>query len=149
MSYSWTGSQRPHSSFQLGTAPVDKHRGNCTAQTLGDVKDLLLRQMIGHRQIPFCQVAAWLHSGPLLRLSHWLRFLSIRQKWCRESIMALLCSVTACWKPLSYQTWSSEPRKTSGSCYCCDISQQGALTVADVQGFTPHLKKNISHIVEA
>lgn len=28
MSYSWTGSQGPHGSFQLGTAPVDKHREN-------------------------------------------------------------------------------------------------------------------------
>lgn len=43
----------------------------------------------------------------------------------------------------------ASPEKPTGSCYCCSASQQVALAVANVQGFTPHLKKNIRHIVRS
>lgn len=136
--------------FQLEDSSQSINTEKTEAQAVGEVKGLPLRQKLGHRQIRFSLAVAWLYSRSW-HLSDWLRLLSIRKKWCREAIMALLCSVTVRWKPLSYQTWSSEPRKTSGSCYRCNISQQGALAVGHVQGFTPRiiLKKNTSLIVEA
>lgn len=124
--------------FRLEDSSQSINTEKTEAQAVGDVKGLPLRQKLGHRQIRLSLAVAWLYSR-FWRLSDWLRLLSIRKKWCREAIMALLCSVTVRWKPLSYQTWSSEPRKTSGSCYRCNISQQGALAVAHVQGFTSRI----------
>lgn len=71
--------------FQLGTAPVDKHRENYAAQTLRDVKDRLLRKKIGHRQIPFYQAVARLQRlpAPLPLAQAFIRQIEVVQRDCQ------------------------------------------------------------------